>query len=161
MIDSALFLSVLICIVEIVLGVLTIIGGKIKLVSYLMLLMMFFFNFLTWHTANCDASKKYVDRDTYAINEQLAQIKLEEAKTNKSWEVGFGFSVKEETSRGDKLPFKKIECIGENIEIISQDKGIRLRVTNSKQFSFNGELDLKDFLLGQNPKFCAINFYTG
>jgi hypothetical protein len=59
------------------------------------------------------------------------------------------------------LPFKKIECIGENIEIISQDKGIRLRVTNSKQFSFNGELDLKDFLLGQNPKFCAINFYTG
>jgi RNA polymerase primary sigma factor len=87
--------------------------------------------------------------------------KSEEAKINKSWEVGFGFSVKEETSRGDKLPFKKIECIGENIEIIFKDKGIRLRVTDSKQFSFNGELDLKDFLLGQNPKFCAINFYTG
>jgi uncharacterized membrane protein YphA (DoxX/SURF4 family) len=87
MIDSALFLSVLICIVEIVLGVLTIIGGKIKLVSYLMLLMMFFFTFLTWHTANCDASKKYIDRDTYAINEQLAQIKLEEAKTNKSIKI--------------------------------------------------------------------------
>ena len=59
------------------------------------------------------------------------------------------------------MPFKKIECIGENIETISQDTGIKLRVTNSKQFSFTGELDLKDFLLGQNPKFCAINFYTG
>lgn len=87
--------------------------------------------------------------------------KSEEGKINKSWEVEFGFSVKEETSRGDKLPFKKIECIGENIETISQDTGIKLRVTNSKQFSFTGELDLKDFLLGQNPKFCAINFYTG
>jgi hypothetical protein len=87
--------------------------------------------------------------------------KSEEGKINKSWEVEFGFSVKEETSRGDKLPFKKIECIGENIETISQHIGIKLKVTNSKQFSFTGELDLKDFLLGQNPKFCAINFYTG
>ncbi len=45
--------------------------------------------------------------------------KSEEGKINKSWEVEFGFSVKEETSRGDKLPFKKIECVGENIETIT------------------------------------------
>ena len=42
--DSALFLSILICIAEIVLGVLTIIGGKIKIVSYFMLFMMLFFS---------------------------------------------------------------------------------------------------------------------
>ena len=87
LIDSALFLSVFICIVEIVLGVLTIIGGKLKLVSYLMVFMLFFFTFLTWHTANCDASKKFVDRDTYALNEQLAQIKISESKTNKDIKI--------------------------------------------------------------------------
>lgn len=87
LIDSALFLSVFICVIEIVLGVLTIIGGKIKLVSYLMMGMLFFFTFLTWHTANCDASKKFVDRDTYAVNDQLAQIKLAESKTNKDIKI--------------------------------------------------------------------------
>ena len=40
LIEWALVLSVIICVVEIVLGVLTIIGGKIKLVSYLLMLMM-------------------------------------------------------------------------------------------------------------------------
>lgn len=78
--DSALSLSVLICIAEIVLGVLTIIGGKIKLVSYFMLFMMLFFTFLTWHTANCDNKKTFVDRDTYAITDPLAQLKLDEIK---------------------------------------------------------------------------------
>lgn len=87
LIDYALFLSVVICIAEIVLGVLTIIGGKIKLVSYLMLLMMLFFTFLTWHTANCDSSKKFIDRDTYAINDPLAKIKLDESKTNKEIKI--------------------------------------------------------------------------
>jgi len=53
-IQYALILSVVICIAEIVLGVLVIIGGKIKIVSYSMLLMMVFFTFLTWHTSNCD-----------------------------------------------------------------------------------------------------------
>lgn len=81
-IDQALFLSVVICIAEIVLGVLTIIGGKIKIISYLMMLMMLFFTFLTWHTANCDGTVKFVDRDTYAMTDPIAQIKIDEAKTN-------------------------------------------------------------------------------
>jgi len=85
--DSALFLSVLICIVEIVLGVLTIIGGKIKLVSYMLLLMMLFFTFLTWHTANCDATQKFVDHDTYLMTDPLAQLKLEESKTNEELRI--------------------------------------------------------------------------
>ncbi|MCH2230052.1 MAG: DoxX family membrane protein [Crocinitomicaceae bacterium] len=80
--DYALLLSVVICIAEIVLGVLTIIGGKIKLVSYSMLLMMIFFTFLTWHTANCDGTVKFVDRDTYAMTDPIAQMKIDEAKDN-------------------------------------------------------------------------------
>jgi uncharacterized membrane protein YphA (DoxX/SURF4 family) len=82
LIDSALFLSVVICIAEIVLGVLVLIGGKIKLVSWLLVLMMLFFTFLTWHTANCDPDIKFVDRDTYAMSDPLAQIKIDEAKSN-------------------------------------------------------------------------------
>lgn len=87
LIESALFLSVVICIVEIVLGVLIIIGGKIKIVSYLTIMMMLFFTFLTWHTANCDSSKKFVDRDTFQMSDQLASIKIEEAKTNKEIKI--------------------------------------------------------------------------
>lgn len=81
-IDYALFLSVVICIAEIVLGVLTIIGGKIKIVSYLMMFMMVFFTFLTWHTANCDPEKKFVDRDTYEMSDPIAAIKIDEAPNN-------------------------------------------------------------------------------
>lgn len=87
LIDWALLLSVVICIVEIILGVLVIIGGKIKLSSWLLVGMMLFFTFLTWHTANCDASKKFVDRDTYKLNSELANIKLEESKTNKDIKI--------------------------------------------------------------------------
>ncbi|MFK7786104.1 MAG: DoxX family protein [Crocinitomicaceae bacterium] len=81
--DSALVLSVIICIVEIVLGVLTIIGGKIKLVSYLLLGMMLFFTFLTWHTANCDPHAKFLDRDTYAMSDPIAAKKLKQAEEKK------------------------------------------------------------------------------
>lgn len=79
LIEWALFLSVVICIAEIVLGVLVIIGGKIKTVSYLLLGMMLFFTFLTWHTANCDASNKFWDRDTYAANDPVGIAKVEQA----------------------------------------------------------------------------------
>ena len=85
--DFALLLSILICIVEIVLGVLIIIGGKIKLVSYLMVFMMLFFTFLTWHTANCDGEQKFVDRDTYAMTDPVAAMKIEESKTNKELKI--------------------------------------------------------------------------
>lgn len=87
LIDYALPLSVVICIVEIVLGVLLIIGGKIKVVAYLTLFMMLFFTFLTWHTASCDSNKKFVDRDTYAMSDHMALLKMEEAKTNKDVKI--------------------------------------------------------------------------
>ena len=51
LIPYALFMAVLICIGEIVLGVAAIMGAKIKLVSGLLLLMMLFFTFLTFYSA--------------------------------------------------------------------------------------------------------------
>lgn len=86
-IPYALTLSVIICIVEIVLGVLVLLGGKIRLTAWLLMLMIVFFTFLTWHTATCDPTKKFVDRDTYAANSSLAQIKLEESKVNKDVKI--------------------------------------------------------------------------
>lgn len=86
-IDSALAISIAICIVEIVLGVLLLIGGKMKWVSWFLMLMMLFFTFLTWHTANCDPTKKFTDRDTYELSDAKqatqARLKIDAAKTNK------------------------------------------------------------------------------
>lgn len=87
LIEYALTLSVIICIVEIILGVLLIIGGKIKLVSYLLILMMVFFTFLTWHTATCDSSKKFLDRDVYALSDPIAESKLKQAETDKGIKI--------------------------------------------------------------------------
>lgn len=50
----ALELSIFICIVEIVLGAALILGGKIKLASWSLLVMMVFFTWLTWYTASCN-----------------------------------------------------------------------------------------------------------
>ncbi|AEA45142.1 DoxX family membrane protein [Fluviicola taffensis] len=90
-IQHALLLSVLICIAEIVLGVLVIIGGKVKLVSWSLVIMMLFFTFLTWHTSTCDGKKKFVDRDTYSLEipkeAQLSDTKIDEAKTNKDIKI--------------------------------------------------------------------------
>jgi len=84
LIEYSLMLSVIVCIAEIVLGALLIIGGKIKIVAYLTLFMMLFFTFLTWHTANCDANSTFVDRDTYSMSDHMAMLKIEEAKSNKA-----------------------------------------------------------------------------
>ena len=94
--DYALPLSVIICIVEIVLGVLAIIGGKIKLVSYAMLAMMVFFTFLTWHTSNCDASIKFLDRDTYEMSDPVAQMKIDEANAHKD-DADYGLKIVSQT----------------------------------------------------------------
>ena len=106
LIDFALPLSVLICIIEIVLGVMLIIGGKLKIVAYLTLFMMLFFTFLTWHTANCDADTKFVDRDTYPMSDHMAMLKIEEAKTNKEVKI---FSKTSEVLIVDEL--KSPQCV--------------------------------------------------
>jgi uncharacterized membrane protein YphA (DoxX/SURF4 family) len=87
LIGSALTISVIVCIAEIILGVLLILGGKIKLVSYLLLLMILFFTFLTWHTASCDPQKQYTDRDTYLVGSSIAEQKELSSKTNKGIKI--------------------------------------------------------------------------
>lgn len=85
--DWALPLSIIICIFEIVLGVLTLLGGKIKLVSYLMLGMMLFFTALTWHTKSCDNEATFVDRDRYEATDPIGQIKMSQAESNEDIKV--------------------------------------------------------------------------
>ncbi|MBK7128870.1 MAG: DoxX family protein [Crocinitomicaceae bacterium] len=51
-------LAILISIAEIVLGVAVILGGKIKLTSWLLVFMMAFFTWLTWYTASCNATQE-------------------------------------------------------------------------------------------------------
>jgi uncharacterized membrane protein YphA (DoxX/SURF4 family) len=87
LIEHALLLSVVICIIEIVLGVLLIIGGKVKPVSYILVAMMAFFTFLTWHTATCDSGKKFLDRDVLAISNPIAAVKMKQAETDKDVKI--------------------------------------------------------------------------
>lgn len=88
--DSALSISVFIAILEIVLGVLVLIGGKIKLTAYLLLSMVLFFTFLTWHTADCKDTSTYVDHDSYALSNPkdaaMVAPKLEEAASQEAQE---------------------------------------------------------------------------
>jgi hypothetical protein len=50
--------------------------------------------------------------------------------------------------------------MGANVEILSKDKDLKLKIINSTEFSFNGELNLEKILGDQSPKLCAVNFYT-
>ena len=51
LVPYVLLMAVLICAIEIVLGVATLIGAKMKLVSWMLLLMIVFFTFLTFYSA--------------------------------------------------------------------------------------------------------------
>lgn len=80
LIQHALLLSIIICVLEIILGVLAIIGMKIKTTTWLMLGMMVFFTFLTWHTKECDPNTTFKDVDTYAMSSSIANIKINQAE---------------------------------------------------------------------------------
>ncbi|PKR79527.1 hypothetical protein CW751_14595 [Brumimicrobium salinarum] len=81
-IEHALTLSILICVFEIVLGAMVLLGTKMKSTSWLMIIMMLFFTFLTWHTKECDPHTTFTDVDTYAISSDAAQAKVPQAETN-------------------------------------------------------------------------------
>ncbi len=83
LIPYALAFSVFICVLEIVLGILTIIGGKIRAVSYYLLLLMLFFTFLTWHTSSCKSGTSYTDQEAYPLTSATALAKKKESLTNK------------------------------------------------------------------------------
>jgi uncharacterized membrane protein YphA (DoxX/SURF4 family) len=52
--SKSVFLSIFICVLEIVLGIAILIGWKPNLVSWLLLLTIIFFTFLTWYSATYD-----------------------------------------------------------------------------------------------------------
>ncbi len=58
--EYTLQLSILICVAEIVLGVAVIVGGKIKLTSWLLVIMMLFFTWLTYYTFSCAETGEYL-----------------------------------------------------------------------------------------------------
>ena len=66
----SLQLSVIICIAEIVLGVAVIVGGKIKLTSWLLVVMMLFFSWLTWYTTSCNDSQMAAVKSGVEFNRQ-------------------------------------------------------------------------------------------
>lgn len=81
-IQHALAISIIICVLEILLGVMTILGSKIRLATWLMLGMMVFFTLLTWHTSVCDKDATFNDVDTYALTDPVAQVKVPQAEHN-------------------------------------------------------------------------------
>lgn len=106
LIPIALTLSIVICVLEIVLGVLAIIGVRIKLTAWLMLLMMIFFTLLTWHTKECDPHTTFRDVDTYDINSSIAQIKISEAPINERIEI-----LNKDANKVTIAEIKKPQCV--------------------------------------------------
>lgn len=106
LIQYALAFSIIICVLEIILGVLVIIGGKIKLTSWLMLLMMVFFTLLTWHTKNCDPKTTFRDVDVYSLNDPTAQLKMAQAEENDDIEI-----LKQTESDVRIAEIKKPQCV--------------------------------------------------
>ena len=74
--------------------------------------------------------------------------------------MGFGFSIKEETSRGDKISFSEIKFNEPYVELIDKTNGAKVEVTDNKNFSFEGQIDLEKIVGKQDPKLIAINFFT-
>src|SRR5690554_4168997 len=106
LIDQALILSILICIFEIVLGALVLLGAKLKTSSWLMLIMMLFFTFLTWHTKECDPHTTFTDLDTYALNSSAAEAKIPQAEHNEN------ITIVEQTKDYVKIrEVKKPQCV--------------------------------------------------
>jgi uncharacterized membrane protein YphA (DoxX/SURF4 family) len=75
----SLWIGVLICIIEIIVGVFLLIGGKIRFTAWSATMLMLFFTFLTWHTVSCDSESWYTDQDRYKLPSKEGYAKLKEA----------------------------------------------------------------------------------
>ena len=88
--------------------------------------------------------------------------KSKDKSHKRNWQVGFGFSIKEETSRGDRIPFSKISFNEiDNVRLLDSKNVTKVEVTEIKNFSFQGEIDLEKIVGSQDSKYLAINFFTG
>lgn len=106
LIEYALVISIAICIFEIVLGALVLLGSKIRTASWLMLAMMLFFTFLTWHTKECDSSATFKDVDQYELTSARAQAKLAQADHDENITI-----LKKTDSYVQVKEVKKPQCV--------------------------------------------------
>ena len=72
--DYATFLAILICLLELILGVFVLIGQKVRWVSNGLLMLMLFFTALTWHTATCNPKEKFTDQNVYTSDNARARM---------------------------------------------------------------------------------------
>lgn len=72
LIPHVVIIGIFISILEILLGVLAILGAKMKLTSWLLMVSILFFSFLTWHTYSCNPYHKYTDQNTISISSKKA-----------------------------------------------------------------------------------------
>jgi uncharacterized membrane protein YphA (DoxX/SURF4 family) len=87
-IPLAIGIGVFICILEIIIGVLLMIGGKIGFTAWMAAGLMLFFTFLTWHSVSCDPKSWYTDQDMYKLPSREGYAKLKEAAgSNRFFEV--------------------------------------------------------------------------
>lgn len=108
LINSALLISVVILIFEVVLGILILLGVKFKSSSWLLLLLMLFFTFLTWHTKECDPNASFADLDKYPITSTAAQAKIPEAEFNDDITI-----IKQDETHVWIREMKKTQCVND------------------------------------------------
>jgi uncharacterized membrane protein YphA (DoxX/SURF4 family) len=85
--DIALELAIAIAALEVLIGVLLLLGLAARFASFSFLVLMFFFTFLTWHTATCDVNTRYVDRNQYDIKSDKAKDIVKNVKNDNSYRV--------------------------------------------------------------------------
>lgn len=106
LIEHALLVSVVLLIFEIVIGALLILGVKLRGSAWLLMILMLFFTFLTWHTKECDPSATFNDLDTYGINSSIAVAKMAEAEHNELITI-----VKQTNENVTIREVKKPQCV--------------------------------------------------
>jgi uncharacterized membrane protein YphA (DoxX/SURF4 family) len=108
LIESALALSILICIIEIVLGIMVILQAKIKLASWLLLGMMFFFTALTWHTKECNPSDTFSKKMEFASDSPQAIDYIAKADSREDLTI-----VSNENGKVVVAEEKTVQCVND------------------------------------------------
>jgi uncharacterized membrane protein YphA (DoxX/SURF4 family) len=83
--DIALELAISMAVLEVLIGVLLLLGLASRFASITFLVLMFFFTFLTWHTATCDVNSRFVDRNQYDIGSEKAQDLIKNDKKDNTY----------------------------------------------------------------------------
>lgn len=101
--EYALLLASIACIAEIVLGVATLLGGRMKLTSASLLILTLFFGWLTFYTANCDPQGSYLSNTEVAADAPTAAFMKERANNEEGLTL-----MKEE---GGTLYFEEVKAV--------------------------------------------------